>query len=404
MAKQTTRDIRRNNRLAVLRRIYAAGSISRQQITEGSGLSQATIANVVTDLLDLGIVVESGFEDSQGGRPRAILSINAASGAFIGVDIAETYIDFELFDLGLTHQRKIVHALHREENQPEQIVDHLRRGLDDLLGTFGTQREKVLGVGISLPGLVERSGGVSVFAPNWDWHDVPLAGLLKQHFDLPIYLDNPLKANAIAELWFGAGRDVQHLVTLNLGTGVGAGIIANGALYRGATNSAGEWGHTTIVLEGRPCRCGARGCLETYIGAPGIVQHLQELAPSSALLHASDQTATIEALASAARQGDPVARQVVRITARYLGAGIANIINLFNPEVVVLGGWAGMLLGPYLLPELPAQIARSALARPLAVAQLQMCRLPYNPTSIGAAAFALEGYLAAADTRLRAQA
>ena len=256
MIKQTTRDIRRGNRLAVLRHIYAAAPVSRQMITAASGLSQATIANVVSELLELGIVVESGYEDSQGGRPRAILAINAANGVFIGVDIAETYIDFELFDLRLAHQFTIEHTLHAEENQPHQIVDHVAQGIHELLDCSGTPRDKVLGVGVSVPGIVERSGGVSVFAPNWDWHDVPFAALLKQRIELPIYLDNPLKACAVAEQWFGAGREVQHLVMLNLGTGVGAGIIANDALYRGATNSAGEWGHTAIVLDGRPCRCG----------------------------------------------------------------------------------------------------------------------------------------------------
>jgi predicted NBD/HSP70 family sugar kinase len=398
--KRTTRDIRRGNRLAVLQHIYASAPISRQELTESSGLSQATVANVVTDLLDIGIVIESGYADSQGGRPPAILGINATNGAFIGVDVAETYIHFELFDLRLVHQSTVEHTLPPEENQPYQIVDHLAHGLQELLRASGTSREKVLGVGISVPGLVERSGGVSVFAPNWAWQDVPLAVLLKERIDLPIYLDNPLKASAVAELWFGAGRGVQNLVTLNLGTGVGAGVIANGALYRGTTNSAGEWGHTTIVLDGRPCRCGSRGCLEAYVGAPGIIQTLRELAPGSPLLHPHDQTAAIAAIAAAARQGDPIATQVIHTTARYLGAGVANIINLFNPEVVVLGSWVGMQLGPALLPELHASVARYALSQPLGAATIQLCQLLHNPISMGAATFALEGFLAAAHTKI----
>jgi glucokinase-like ROK family protein len=400
MSKQTTKDIRRGNRLAVLRRIYTAAPVSRQQITEASGLSQATIANVVTDLLGLGLVVEAGFEDSQGGRPRAMLGINAESGAFVGIDIAETYIDFELFDLRLAPLASVEHTLHPTENQPEQIVAHLAQGLNDLLAQAAMPREKVLGVGISLPGLVERSGGVSVFAPNWDWHDVPLGALLKQQLDLPLYLDNPLKACAIAELWFGAGREVENLVMLNLGTGVGAGIVVNGALYRGSTNSAGEWGHTTIALDGRACRCGAHGCMEAYVGAPGIVQHLRDVAPDSPLLHGDDQTATIAAIAAAAGHGDPVAAEVIRVTARYLGAGIANMINLFNPDVVVLGGWVGMQLGAFLLPGLRSSVARTALSQPLAAARIEMCQLQHT-TSIGAATFALEGYLATANAKLR---
>jgi predicted NBD/HSP70 family sugar kinase len=400
VSKRTTRDIRRGNRLAVLQHIYASAPISRQEITEYSGLSQATVANLVTDLLDIGIVVESGFADSQGGRPRAILGINAANGAFIGIDVAETYIHFELFDLRLTLLTTVEHALHPEENQPYQIVDHLARGLYELLRASDMPREKVLGVGVSVPGLVERSGGVSVFAPNWSWKDVPLAALLHEHIDLPIYLDNPLKASAIAELWFGAGRGVQNLVTLNLGTGVGAGVVTNGALYRGATNSAGEWGHMIVALDGRACRCGSRGCLEAYVGAPGIIQTLREVAPQSALLHPHDQTATIATIAAAARQDDPIATQVIHITTHYLGAGVANIVNLFNPEVIVISSWVGMQLGPTLLPQLHDVVARYALARPLGAVAIQLCQLPHNPISMGAATFALEGFLATADTKL----
>jgi predicted NBD/HSP70 family sugar kinase len=403
--KHTTKAIRQGNRLAVLQHIYTAAPISRQEITEYSGLSQATVANVVTDLLDLGIVVEAGRVDSQGGRPRAILGINAAMGYFVGIDIAETYVHFELFDMMLHHHHTVEHTLHPEENQPYQVVDHLARGLDELLRESGTPRAMVLGVGVSVPGQVERLGGVSVFAPNWGWHDVPLAALLKERIDLPLYLDNPLKAAAIAELWFGAGREFENVVTLNIGTGVGVGIILNGALYRGTTNSAGEWGHTAIVLDGRACRCESRGCLEAYVGALGIIEHLREAAPQSELLHAGDQTAAIAALAAATRQGDPIAMQVIQTTARYLGAGIANLINLFNPAVVVIGGWVGKQLGPYLLPELPTAVARYALKHPLRATQIQLCQLRHNPVSMGAATFALEGFLATAEVKtIRARA
>jgi glucokinase-like ROK family protein len=392
MIKHTTSDIRRSNRLAILQHIYASAPISRQELTVSSSLSQATVANVVTDLLGTGIVVESGYRHSQVGRPRAILGINAAHGALIGVDVAETYIHYALFDLQLQRLASIEHALSSEANQPSQIVDCLVRGLNELLQTSGTSHAKVLGVGISIPGLVERSGGVSVFAPNWAWHDVPLASMLKAQLDLPIYLDNPLKASAIAEQWFGAGRGIHNLVAVTLGTGVGAGVMINGALYRGTTNSAGEWGHTTVVLDGRLCSCGNRGCLEAYVGAPGIMQTLSDLAPGSALLHYHDQTASIAALVAAARQGDPIAHEVIQHTTRYIGVAVASLINLFNPQVIVIGGWVGMQLGHAWLPELRALTARHALARPMSATTIQLCHL-HNPISMGAATFALEGLL-----------
>jgi predicted NBD/HSP70 family sugar kinase len=358
-----------------------------------SGLSTATVANVVTDLLEAGIIVEAGLEDPQGGRPRAILTVNGQHNYFVGIDVSETYIHFELFDLTLRHLHTVELALSVEENQPDQVVERLIYGLKRLLQEAQRPQSAVLGVGISVPGIVERTGGVSVFAPNWGWHDVALMKLLKCHIDLPIFLDNPLKASAVAELWFGAGRKVDNLVTLIIGTGVGAGIILNGTVYRGPTNSAGEWGHTPVVLDGWKCRCGNSGCLEAYVGGPGIMRRLREYAPTSNLLHEGDQTATILALAEAARRNDPIAQHVIRETAHYLGAGIGNIINLFNPQLILLSSWIADQLGPYLLQALPEFVARYALKQTLDATRIELSQLAHNPISIGAATLALEGYL-----------
>lgn len=388
-----TRDIRRNNQLSVLQRIYASSPISRQELTHTTDLSPATIANVVNDLLRAEIIVEASFVPSSGGRPRAMLEVRADSGAFIGIDIAETYIHFELFDMGLRYRETVERVVHPDENQPTVIVDFVVEGLEQIIEQSGLERPNVLGVGISVPGLVERSGGVSVFAPNWGWHNVPLADMLRERVNLPISLDNPLKVRATAELWFGAGRDRQNVITLNLGTGVGVGIIVHGMLYRGTTNSAGEWGHTTIVPNGRPCRCGNLGCVEAYVGAPGIIQTIHELAPRSVMLHEANQMATIDALAGAAHQDDPDARAVLEYTAFYLGIAVANLVNLFNPEVVTLGSWVGMRLGAALLPHLQPVVKRHALSQTVEAMTIQLCTLPRNPISIGAATLALEAYL-----------
>jgi predicted NBD/HSP70 family sugar kinase len=186
---------------------------------------------------------------------------------------------------------------------------------------------------------------------------------------------------------------------VNLGTGVGAGLALGGGLHRGVSNSAGEWGHTTLVLDGRPCHCGNQGCVETYVGAPGIMRNLTELAPRSPLLHPEDQTATIDALARAVAANEPVGLAVVRYTARYLGAAIADLINLLNPEVVVLSSWVASRLGEPLLREVRTAVARRALGRPLAATEIVLSPIPTDPVSLGAATFALEGVLRSAGQR-----
>jgi len=395
IAKGTSRDIRVANRFELLRYIIAGATVSRQRAAQETGLSVATVSNLVGELLESRLLKEVGFEDSRGGRPRGLVSVDPSGGILIGVDVAESHVRVELFDAHLSGLAAVEELLRPEENRPDQVVGHVVSGVRAGLARVGVPQDRVLGVGVSVPGQVDRDGGVSVFAPNWDWHDVPLRGLLAEQLSLPLYLDNPLRAAVVAELWFGAGRGRDNVAVLNLGTGTGAGLAFAGSLYRGATNSAGEWGHTTLVMDGRPCRCGSRGCVETYVGAPGIMQHLRDLDPSSPMLRAGDQTATIDALACGFEAGDPVAVKVIAETARYLAVAIANVINLVNPEVVVLSSWVATRLGEPLLAEVRPILGQYALSRPLAATEIAVSSLGGDPVVLGAATFALEGFLAA---------
>ncbi|MFS4091756.1 ROK family transcriptional regulator [Streptomyces sp. AF1A] len=391
--KRTSRDIRTGNRYEVLRQIIAESPTSRQELATATGLSLATVATLVGELLELGMITEVGYEDSAGGRPRGLVAVDASGGALIGVDVAETYVHAELFDLALNVLARADEEMHPGEGGPEQVVGRVAAAVGSVVAQAGAGAARVLGVGVSVPGQIDRDTGVAEYAANWDWHDVPLLDLLAEHVPYPLYLDNPLRACTVAELWFGAARGRGDAVVVNLGTGVGAGLALGGGLHRGVSNSAGEWGHTTLVLDGRLCHCGNHGCVETYVGAPGIMQNLRELSPRSPLLHPGDQTATVSALAAAAAGGDPVALKVVRETARYLGAGISDLVNLLNPEVVVLSSWVASRLGEPLLDEVRRAVARHALRRPLAAVEIVLSPIPTDPVSLGAATFALEGAL-----------
>ncbi|MEU1463430.1 ROK family transcriptional regulator [Streptomyces sp. NPDC005727] len=391
--KRTSRDIRTANRYEVLRQIIAESPTSRQELATATGLSLATVATLVGELLELRMITEVGFEDSAGGRPRGLIAVNTSGGALVGVDVAETYVHAELFDLALNVLARADEELRPGESGPEQVAGHVAAAVGSVVARAGIDAARVLGVGVSVPGQVDRDRGVAEYAANWDWHDVPLLDLLAERVAHPLYLDNPLRACTVAELWFGAARGRGDAVVVNLGTGVGAGLALGGGLHRGVSDSAGEWGHTTLVLDGRLCHCGNHGCVETYVGAPGIMRNLRELDPDSPLLHPGDQTATVDALAAAVAADDPVALAVLRDTARYLGAGIADLINLLNPEVVVLSSWVASRLGAPLLGEVRAAVARHALRRPLATTEIVLSPIPTDPVSLGAATFALEGTL-----------
>ncbi|MEW2493651.1 ROK family protein [Streptomyces nodosus] len=397
--RRTSRDIRTANRSEVLRRIIAHSPASRQELAAATGLSLATVATLVGELLDLRMITEVGFEDSAGGRPRGLVAVDASGGVLIGVDIAETYVRVELFDLALTLRARDDQGMRPGENRPEQVVARVVAGVGAVLARAGAAASRVLGIGVGVPGQIDRDRGVCAYAANWDWHEVPLLELLAEHLAHPLYLDNPLRACTVAELWFGAARGCEDAVVVNLGTGVGAGLALGGGLHRGVSNSAGEWGHTTLVPGGRPCHCGNHGCVEAYAGAPGIMRSLRELDPGSPLLHPEDQTATIDALARGVAARDPVALEVVRITAGHLGTGIADLVNLLNPEVVVLSSWVAATLGEPLLDEVRKAVGRHALGRPFAATEIVLSPVPTDPVCLGAATFALEGALRSAGRR-----
>ncbi|MDX3379848.1 ROK family protein [Streptomyces niveiscabiei] len=394
--KRTSRDIRTANRYEVLRQIIARSPTSRQELAAETGLSLATVATLVGELLDLRMITEVGFEDSAGGRPRGLVAVNAQGGALIGVDIAETYVHVELYDLGLNVLARATEQVRPGQSRPEEVVALIATATGSVVAQAGVDAARVLGVGVSMPGQVDRTTGVSEYAPNWDWHDVPLLDLLSDHIAYPLYLDNPLRACAVAELWFGAARGRGDAVVLILGTGVGAGLILGGAVHRGVSSSAGEWGHSTLVLDGRLCHCGNHGCVETYVGAPGIMQNIREFSPRSALLHPEDQSATLDALAAGLAEQDPVAVKVVRDLARYLGAAVADLVNVLNPEVVVLGSWVALRLGEPLVREVREAVARHALKRPMAATEIVLSPILTDSVCLGAATLALEDALRSA--------
>jgi predicted NBD/HSP70 family sugar kinase len=215
------------------------------------------------------------------------------------------------------------------------------------------------------------------------WQAVPLQRLLREGTDLPLFIDNGAKALGQAEMWFGAGRGARHAVIALVGSGVGAALTTDGSSYRGLTSSAGEWGHTTIAFGGRQCRCGALGCLEAYVGAEGVLERYRQ-ARGGRAIPGNDEESQLTALLGALSTST-VASRILRDTVRYLGAGIGNLINLFNPEVIVLGGWAGLAIGAQLLPEIRAAAAEHALHHLFGQVSIELGRLGADAVALGAA-------------------
>ena len=387
--RRTVRDLRRGNRSTLLRRLYFDGPLTRQELGRQTGLSQASVSNVVAELIADGVVVEAGQVDSDGGRPRVLLRVNPAHAAVVGVDVGETHVLVEAFDLTLHRLAEATFPMEPDVHSVDAVARRVLEGVERCLAESGVG--DVLGVGIGVPGQVEHG---LVYAQTVGWRGVALEQLLRTGTDLPLFLDNGANTLGQAEVWFGAGRGTGDAVVALIGSGVGASVITGGVLYRGSSGGAGEWGHTTVALDGRPCRCGAHGCLEAYIGASAVVERYRAV-------KADVPDGQEAALAALVADDSRAARDVLTETARYAGLGIANLINLFNPSQVIVGGWAGLLLGGRILDDVRAQASRHALHRPFEQASITLCELGPESVALGAATLPVAEFLAAGGVRRR---
>jgi predicted NBD/HSP70 family sugar kinase len=391
--RSTVRDLRRRNRAALLSRLFFDGPLSRHELGHLTGLSAATVSNVTAELVDERLVTEAGLVDSDGGRPRVLLRVDPAYAHVVGIDVGETGVKVELFDLAMTRVATVEHGLPSVRPAPGAVVAQIAAGLREVAGRAGIGERDVLGVGIGVPGTVEQGGTARVYAPTIGWEAVALEDLLRAAgVRPPLFVDNGAKTQGQAEMWFGAGKGARHAVIALIGSGVGAAVVTHGTTYRGATSSAGEWGHTTIVYGGRSCRCGSRGCLEAYVGAEGILDRYRQ-ARSGRAVPGTDEQASLAALLSAAGRSKTAAR-VLDETVGYLGAGIGNLVNLFNPERIVLGGWAGLALGARMLPEIRAAAAAHALRHPYGQTSIELCQLGPDAVAFGAATLPVAALLA----------
>lgn len=384
-AKRTTvRDLRRHNRSLLLSKLYFDGPLSRHELSGLTGLSAATVSNVTAELGEERLIVEAGLVESDGGRPRVLLRVDPAYGHVAGVDIGETGVKVELFDLTMNRLATVEHPLASRRPDAAAAVTQVASGLREVIAESGIDEATVLGVGVGVPGTVQQGEALRVHAPTIGWKEVPLTDLLRaEGVELPLFVDNGAKTQGQGEMWFGAGRGARHAVIALIGSGVGAAVVTDGTTYRGSTSSAGEWGHTTIVYGGQECRCGARGCLESYVGAEGVLARYRKARGGKTASDEDEQTQFAALLESAAKA--KAAAKVLEETAGYLGAGIGNLINLFNPERIVLGGWAGLALGEHYLPEIRRVASEHALAHVFDQTEIELGQLGPDAVAIGAA-------------------
>ncbi|MFO0746590.1 MAG: ROK family transcriptional regulator [Myxococcota bacterium] len=384
--------LREENRRVLLNLVWCERAISRADLARETGLSRSTVSAIATELLDKGLVVELGAGTSSGGRRPIVLGFNDEGFGIVGIDMGASHVGVAVTDLRGRVRAWVKRPCEVRED-PSGTMTLMRALVREALAASPWSADRILGIGLAAPCPIDPTapGQLSpLVLPAWKDHDV--VGMLRDTFGLPVHLDNDANLGALAELWWGAGADGGDLAYIKIATGVGAGFIVNGALYRGAAGVAGEIGHVVLDPDGPLCMCGLRGCLVTQIGAPALVAQVeQQLAAGHASLLEKGHVTT-DSIVDAVLHGDAVAIEVVQRAGRQLGVAIANLMNLFNPDRVVLSG--GLVrAGSALFEPLEAMLHRRALFSARATTPVTASTLGETGIALGAATQVLEAVL-----------
>jgi glucokinase-like ROK family protein len=327
--------VRKVNKSIVLNVLRLYAPISRAQVANLTGLNRGTVSNIVNVLLDEGLVLENEQRGSRIGRPAISLGLRPDGGAVIGVEIGVDFVAEKIWDT-------------RIQTDPSQsqtsIISQAEQLIDQALVLASEQRLRPLGIGVGLPGLVNVQQGNLIMAPNLQWKDVPLRLMWNQRFHLPIYIENEANLAALGEYYFGIARNVDNFIYLSAGIGLGGGIIVGGKLFRGGHGYAGEIGHIQRDPTGERCGCGRIGCWETQVGPRAVLyrvrKELQNHSDQSLLSACSGNVdnLTFEMVVKFALEGDTLCRRAIEEVAVHLGMGIADMVHVFNPELILIGG------------------------------------------------------------------
>lgn len=331
------------NRSLVLNTLRIHARVSRAQVASITGLTRGTVSNIVNMLIEDGLVFEDKLQDSKIGRPSILLGLRPDGGAVIGVEIGVDFISVLLtnFVAETLWETRVKTTLSQSQTE---IINQAEGYIDQALSIAKENGLRSLGIGVGLPGLVNVRQGNLIIAPNLHWKNVPLRLIWNQRFHLPIYVDNEANLAALGEYYFGVARNVDNFIFLTSDIGLGGGIMIDGRLFRGGHGYAGEIGHVQRDPMGEQCGCGRIGCWETQVGPRAVLRRVKnelQTHQDQLLLDACSgnfNNLTFDMVVKFALDGNLICRQAIEEVAVNLGIGIADLVNIFNPNLIVIGG------------------------------------------------------------------
>ncbi|RFB15333.1 ROK family transcriptional regulator [Bacillus sp. HNG] len=369
--------VKKNNKALVLQLIIEKEPISRADIAQVSGLNKTTVSTLVTELLEEDLIFESGPGVSSGGRRPVILHFNKDAGYAIGVDIGVNYVLSVLTDLKgniLIEKNQTV-----TRTSYATIMSVVQGMIQSLIAEMPKSRYGIVGIGVGVPGIVNNEGAI-LLAPNLGWSNIQFKEDLEKLYNVPVIIENEANAGAVGEQQFGAGQDQDNILYISAGIGIGVGIIVNKELYKGKNGFSGEMGHMIIDMNGKRCNCGSRGCWEAYASE----QALLEMADS--------RVESLDELIQLAKNGDKKAKELFETIGNYLGFGINNIINTFNPEQVIIGNRLA-LAKEWIEAPIRNTVEKHTLSFHQNNLLLNFSKLEKYSTSLGVSAFVVDNFI-----------
>lgn len=330
---------RENGRKVLLSKIRSAGRIARIELSDLTGISRATVTTITAELLQKGLIEEvardSDDPEQRRGRPRVDLKIRGAAHLVAGVKISNQQLSLVLLDFEGQQVSTLETELERAVFEPQNLADIIANAITELAQKAQHTPDDISGVGIGIAGIVDAPRGFVYWSPSLTQRNVEFGAVLTTRLGLPAFIDNDANLVAVAEKTFGLGQKHSDFIVVTIESGVGMGLVINNELYRGTRGCGAEFGHTKVHLDGALCRCGQRGCLEAYVADYALLREAMTVPGADPN---ADSATRIETLLSAAKSGEATAKSIVERAGRMFALGLANLVNIFDPQLIILAG------------------------------------------------------------------
>jgi glucokinase-like ROK family protein len=401
--------VREINLSLIMQRLRMHSSLSRAALAEVTGLNKSTVSSLVQELIAHHLVREIGLDSSGIGRPSILLELNPEAGYIVSCEIGVDFISIVCANFGtqiLWRHKESTKNIKGQQAIMNRVLALLHDAVDEgralCPGCGG-----LLGLSVGVPGLVNRTDGTLLFAPNLKWENVPLRSILQDAFDgIPIFVENEACMAALGEYFFGAAKDYEEVLFISAGVGLGGAIVRSGHLFKGKTGFASEFGHMTMDPDGERCNCGNQGCWETQVSQSAVFRHIRRSVQNGQPSLLCDMTdneldrLTIPLVVEAARNMDRVALDALEQVGHHLGIGIASLVNALNPDLVVFGGILS-LANEFLLPVVNAELQQRALRWNAAATHIVPAQHGFDACVMGGVAIVYQTVLSQPDSAQR---